>query len=114
MRRYAIRATWRYRMLGGVSLNALGQGLMEISVMVARSYVTSSGRGERAETREIKLPPFKLTPENWKGYSAGARGQNERFRCRFTNGKTTNAWFGLKYVNLFTRPIFSGRTSGGG
>jgi hypothetical protein len=100
-------------MLGGVSLNALGQGLMKVSVMIGRSYVTSSDRGP-VETQEIKLAPFKLTPENWKGYSAGGRGQNERFRCRVTNGKVTNAWFGLKYVNLFTRPIFSGRTSGGG
>lgn len=102
-------------MLGGVSLNALGQGLMNVSVMVARSFVTSAGGGEQGPmaTREIKLPPFRLTPENWKGYSGGARGQNERFRCRFTNGKTPNAWFGLKYVNLFTRPIFSGRTAGG-
>ena len=103
-------------MLGGVSLNALGQGLMEVSVMVARSYVTSSGGGQQGPiaSREIKLTPFHLTPETWKGYSAGGRGQNERFRCRLTNGKAPNAWFGLKYVNLFTRPIFSGRTSGGG
>jgi hypothetical protein len=102
-------------MLGGVSANALGQGLMHVSVMAARSFVTSAGGSEQGPTatREIKLQPFRLTPENWKGYSAGARGQNERFRCRFTNGKTPAAWFGLKYVNLFSRPLFSGRTSGG-
>ncbi len=100
-------------MLGGVNINALGQGLMQVSVMVGRSYVTSSPQGP-AEMREIKLPPFPLTPEKWRGYSGGGRGQNERFRCRFTNGKAANAWFGLKYVNLFTRPVFSGRTSGGG
>ncbi|HEV2274438.1 MAG TPA: hypothetical protein VGR96_09745, partial [Acidobacteriaceae bacterium] len=99
-------------MLGGMSINALGSGLMNVSVMVARSYVTSSQQGP-VETREIKLPPFKLTPENWKGYSGGARGQNERFRGRFTNGKVPDAWFALKYCNLFTRPIFSGRTAGG-
>ena len=102
-------------MLGGVSANAQGQGLMHVSVMAARSFVTSSGGGEQGPvaTREIKLQPFRLSPENWKGYSGGARGQNERFRCRFTNGKTPDAWFGLKYVNLFSRPLFSGRTSGG-
>jgi hypothetical protein len=102
-------------MLGGISANALGVGLMDVSVMVARSFVTSSGQPGSApyETREIKLQPFRLTPENWKGYSGGGRGQNERFRARFTNGKRPDNWFALKYVNLFSRPIFSGRTAGG-
>ena len=100
-------------MLGGVSLNAAGQGLMQVSVMVGSSFVTSSPQGP-VTTQEIKLAPFVLTPENRKGYSGGGRGQNERFRGRFTNGKVPDAWFGLKYVNLFTRPIFSGRTGGGG
>jgi hypothetical protein len=102
-------------MLGGLSINALGNGRMNVSVMVARSFVTSPGVGGQRpmETREIKLAPFLLTPENWKGYSGGARGQNERFRGRFTNGKVPDAWFALKYINLFTRPLFSGRTAGG-
>ena len=102
-------------MLGGLSANATGSGRMNVSVMVARSYVDSSGQpgGVPAPTQEIKLPPFLLSPENWKGYSGGARGQNERFRSRFTNGKMAGSWFALKYINLFTRPLFSGRTSGG-
>jgi hypothetical protein len=96
-------------MLGGVSINALGEGSMSVSVMVARGYKDSP----QPSGREILLPPFPLTPENWKGYSGGARGQNERFRLRFTNGTAPNAWFALKYCNLFTRPLFSGRTSSG-
>jgi hypothetical protein len=96
-------------MLGGVSINALGEGSMSVSVMVARGYKDSP----QPSGREIMLPPFALTPENWKGYSGGARGQNERFRLRFTNGTAANAWFALKYCNLFTRPLFSGRTSSG-
>jgi hypothetical protein len=96
-------------MLGGVSINALGEGSMSVSVMVARGYKDSP----QPSGREIMLPPFPLTPENWKGYSGGARGQNERFRLRFTNGTAPNAWFALKYCNLFTRPLFSGRTSSG-
>jgi len=89
-------------MLGGVSINALGEGSMTVSVMVARG------------NHEIKLAPFPLNPENWKGYSGGARGQNERFRMRFTNGSVSNAWFALKYCSLFTRPLFSGRTGSNG
>ena len=63
---------------------------------------------------EIKLAPFPLTPENWRGYDGGARGQNERFRMRFTNGAVANAWFALKYCSLFTRPLFTGRSSSNG
>jgi hypothetical protein len=95
-------------MLGGVSVNALGEGSMTVSVMVARDFVESPGR-----SHEIKLPNFPLTTENWRGYDAGARGQNERFRMRFTNGTQPNAWFALKYCSLFTRPLFTGRTGNG-
>ena len=99
-------------MLGGVSINALGQGSMTVSVMVARN--TSQSEPQGPLTAEIKLLPFALTPENWKGYDGGARGQNERFRMRFTNGATANAWFALKYCSLFLRPLFSGRGGSGG
>ena len=94
-------------MLGGVTVNALGQGAMTVSVMVARSYVDSQ---QTTLPGEIKLAPFPLTPENWKGYDGGARGQSERFRMRFTNGSVANSWFALKYCSLFTRPLFTGRT----
>jgi hypothetical protein len=96
-------------MLGGVSINALGEGAMTVSVMVARSSTDSP----QPANGEVKLTPFPLTPENWKGYDGGARGQNERFRMRFTNGSMANAWFALKYCSLFTRPLFTGRTSNG-
>jgi hypothetical protein len=100
-------------MLGGVTINALGQGSMSVSVMVARSFVDSPQASNLSGTTEIKLAPFPLTPENWRGYDGGARGQNERFRMRFTNGSMANSWFALKYCSLFTRPLFTGRTSNG-
>ncbi len=103
-------------MLGGVTINALGQGSMSVSVMVARSYTDSqqaSAGSNPTGTTEIKLAPFPLTPENWRGYDGGAQGQNERFRMRFTNGSAANSWFALKYCSLFTRPLFTGRTSNG-
>jgi len=100
-------------MLGGVSINALGQGSMSVSVMVARTYAGSEQTPAGNGTSEIKLAPFALTPENWKGYDGGARGQNERFRMRFTNGTMANAWFALKYCSLFTRPLYTGRSGNG-
>jgi hypothetical protein len=96
-------------MLGGVSINALGEGSMTVSVMVARNSTDSP----QPANSEVKLAPFPLTPQNWKGYDGGARGQNERFRMRFTNESMANSWFALKYCSLFTRPLFTGRNSNG-
>ncbi len=87
---------------------------MTVSVMVARTYEDSQQTPAGNGTNEIKLAPFPLTPENWRGYDGGARGQNERFRMRFTNGVIADAWFALKYCSLFTRPIFTGRSSSNG
>ena len=100
-------------MLGGVSINALGRGFDDCigdggkNVRGLAAVPASNG------TNEIKLAPFPLTPENWRGYDGGARGQNERFRMRFTNGAIANAWFALKYCSLFTRPLFTGRSGDG-
>jgi len=98
-------------MLGGASVNALGEGSMTVSVMVARTFSTSEQSFNG--TDEIPLSSFPLTPENWRGYDGGGRGQNERFRLRFTNGLAANAWFALKYCVLYTRPLFTGRTGNG-
>ncbi len=110
------RAMMAVSMLGGVSINALGEGALKVSVMVATHAADSQQQqpeSSAAPVNEIKLPPFPLTPENWRGYDAGARGQNELFRMRFTNGAQPDAWFVLKYCSLFTRPLFTGRTGNG-
>jgi hypothetical protein len=102
------------QMLGGVEINAIGQGLLDVSVMVMRTMKTSPGQameGPPMETNEIKLPSFALTPQNFQAYSAGARGQNERFRLRFTNGKRPDHWASVKSAALYTRQIFSARTN---
>lgn len=101
------------QMLGGAEVNAIGQGLLDVSVMVMRTFKTSAGgamEGPQQQTNEIKLPSFALTPENYQAYSAGARGQNERFRLRFSNGKRPDHWCDIKSAALYTRPLFSART----
>lgn len=98
--------------LRGVTANALGVGMLRVSAMVGRIFKTSQNNQDR-QTREIPLAAFPLTPENYRGLSAGARGRNERFRLRFTNGKAKDAWFDLKWACLYTRPLTSARTGAG-
>jgi hypothetical protein len=101
------------QMLGGVEINAIGEGLLDVSVMVMRTLKTSAGQGMEGpeqQTNEIKLPPFRVTPEAFEAYSAGARGQNERFRLRFTNGKRPDHWASVKSAAIYTRQLFSART----
>ena len=97
-------------MLGGVAVNALGAGAMTVSVMVGRSFVVSPDGGE---SNEITLPNMPLDPEKSTAYGAGARGQNEKMRLRFTNAKVADSWFSLKAASLFTRPLFSARSGSG-
>lgn len=101
------------QMLGGVEINAIGEGLLDVSVMVMRTLKTSPGQGmegPQMQTNEIKLPSFRVTPEAFEAYSAGARGQNERFRLRFSNGKRPDNWASVKSAALYTRQLFSART----
>jgi hypothetical protein len=103
-------------MLGGASVSAVGSGALSVSVLVARSGVTSPGVGNQGPmaVREIPLPDFVLTPEQWNAYDAGARGPvDEWFRLRFTNRKKADAWASVKYAALWSRPLFSGRSGSG-
>lgn len=103
-------------MLGGAQVNATGAGAMTVSVMVGTAFITSTA-GPNAvpiESQEIKLADCLLTPDSWKDYDAGGRGQNEKMRLRFTNGAKADCYFGIKQATLFTRPLYSGRSGGGG
>jgi hypothetical protein len=103
-------------MLGGVSTNATGAGSLKVSVIVGGTFLTSPGQGREGpwqQTNEIKLPDMPLTPEQWRAYDAGARGQDEWFSIEFSNGGIPDSYFGIKGAELFTRPLFSGRTGGG-
>ena len=65
-------------MLGGVTINALGEGSM--------SCIRDGGEKLRRlaaarRNSEVKLAPFPLTPQNWKGYYGGARGRTSASAC---------------------------------
>jgi hypothetical protein len=101
------------QMLGGAQINVTGNGQMDVSVMVARTMKVSAGQameGPQQQTNEIRLIPCVLNPEKFDDYSAGARGTNERFRLRFTNGKRPDHHFSVKTAALYTRMLFDART----
>ncbi len=101
------------QMLGGAVINAAGKGQMDVSVMVGRTLKVSAGQGRfgpEQQTNEIRLSPCGLTPDKFADYAAAARGQNERFRLRFTNGKRPDHYFSVKSASLYTRPLFGARS----
>ena len=93
----------RVNQLGGISVNATGFGDLNVSVVYGRkSAIAPDGR--------IDLKPLKLADTQDKAPpGVGARGQNERFRLRFSNGKQPNFWFDLKYAILYARPVATSR-----
>ncbi len=93
----------RVNQLGGVGVNATGSGDLNISVVYGRKNASSpDGR--------IDLKPLNLNNTQDKAPpSIGARGQNERFRLRLSNGKAPNSWFDVKYAVLYARPVASSR-----
>jgi len=93
----------RVNQLGGLSVNATGYGDLYVSVVSGRRSAT-------APDGHIDLKPLRLADTQDKAPpGVGARGQNERFRLRFTNGKQPNYWFDLKYAVLYARPVATSR-----
>jgi hypothetical protein len=93
----------RVNQLGGVGVNATGFGDLNISIVYGRKNAT-------APDGHIDLKPLRLSDTQDKAPpSVGARGQNERFRLRLTNGKVANSWFDVKYAVLYARPVASSR-----
>jgi hypothetical protein len=93
----------RVNQLGGVGVNATGFGDLNISIVYGRKNAT-------APDGRIDLKPLRLSDTQDKAPpSVGARGQNERFRLRLTNGKVANSWFDVKYAVLYARPVASSR-----
>jgi len=93
----------RVNQLGGISVNAVGNGDLLVSIILGRQIATD-------KSNKIDLAPIKLDESQVKPpKSVGGRGQNERMRPRFSNGKQPGAWFDLKYAVLYARPIAASR-----
>lgn len=91
----------RPQQLGGLSVNAIGNGDLYPSVIIGEGK-DPSGKNE------IKLLSMPLDLVKFpKGI--GARGTGERLRLRFTNGKQKDFWFDLKFVDFRTRVVAQSR-----
>ncbi|HEY6349685.1 MAG TPA: hypothetical protein VI636_09770 [Candidatus Angelobacter sp.] len=89
----------RVNQLGGISVNAVGNGDLQVSIILGRQIATD--RSNKIDLAPIKLDDSQAKPPK----SVGGRGQNERMRPRFSNGKQPGAWFDLKYAVLYARPV---------
>jgi hypothetical protein len=89
----------RVNQLGGISVNAVGNGDLLVSIILGRQVAPD-------KSNKIDLAPIHLDDSATKPpKSVGGRGQNERMRPRFSNGKQPGAWFDIKYAVLYARPI---------
>lgn len=92
--------------VGGVQANINGNGQAFFTLLGGRAVAGTNS------LLEIDLPFAAQLPTD-KGYACGARGLNERWRLRITNGKTADNWFTLKWAAIYAAPVFSARTSSG-
>lgn len=93
----------RVNQLGGMSVNAVGNGDLLVSIILGRQLAPD-------KSNKIDLTPIRLDDSATRPpKSVGGRGQNERMRPRFSNGKQPGAWFDIKYAVLYARPIAASR-----
>lgn len=91
--------------LGGVQANVGGQGEGPMEVLALRGKDPEDG-GPNTGGLVIAMK------KKWQAgvpYSCGARGQNERFRLRISNGGVADVGFDLKWAAIYTQPISSAR-----
>jgi hypothetical protein len=93
----------RVNQLGGISVNAVGNGDLLVAIILGRQIAPD-------KSNKIDLAPIRLDDSATKPpKSVGGRGQNERMRPRFSNGRQPGAWFDIKYAVLYARPIAAAR-----
>jgi hypothetical protein len=101
--------------LGGVQANIDGDGDILIEVLAMRASDPKEGGvippPGRPQASLGAVIPMKTKCKAGIPYSCGARGQNERFRLRVSNGKQKDVWFDLKWAAIYAQPIASARPS---
>lgn len=91
--------------LGGVQINADGQGVCRAEVLAMRAKDLSEG--VNADNRQVI--PLKKPLIAGQPYACGARGNYEKYRLRVTNGNQKDVWFDLKWAAIYARAIAAAR-----
>lgn len=90
--------------------NMRGAGTIFPSFLAARDMVFDQGESGPIRSKEIPCKPVDLNLEQGIGITRKVvKKYNERWRMRFTNGKQPGAWASLKYLAIYTIPMFAGR-----
>jgi hypothetical protein len=94
----------------GFTLNARGNGTLYPYFLAGRTVVTGQNTLGPIHGTIIPCRPIDLDIMENEGMSRMVPSKiSERWRMRFTNGKVPGAWFNLKWLAMYTIPMFSAR-----
>ena len=94
----------------GFTLNARGNGTLYPYFIGGREMIT--GQNQQGPLKGLIIPcrPIALDVNENEGLSRMVPSKiSERWRMRFTNGKQANSWFSLKWLAMYTIPMYSAR-----
>jgi hypothetical protein len=104
------QATMALSKIEGFTLNARGNGTLFPYFLAGRTMVTGQNDLGPIRSNIIACRPIQLDIMENEGLSRMVPSKvNERWRMRFTNGKIADAWFSLKYLAMYSIPMYSGR-----
>ena len=98
--------------LQGINLNARGNGQLFVDFIAGAHRITDWQPGEQPPKWLVRLRPLLLETVPTKGLTRMAPSRlNERWRPCFSNGAIPDAWFSIKYAQVFVSPMFAARTT---
>ena len=105
------QATMALCKIEGFTLNARGNGTLYPYFIAARAMVVGrDADGGAISGNIIPCRPIDLDIMEMKGLSRMVPSKvNEKWRMRFTNGKVADAWFNLKWLSMYSIPMYSAR-----
>jgi hypothetical protein len=96
----------------GFTLNARGNGTLYPYFLAGRTMVTDQNQLGPVHGTIIPCRPIQLDVMENEGLSRMVPSKiNERWRMRFTNGKVADAWFALKWLAIYSIPMYQARDS---
>lgn len=94
----------------GFTLNARGNGTLYPYMLAGRTVLTSENQLGPLHGTIIPCRPIDLDVMENEGLSRMVPSKiNERWRMRFTNAKVADAWFALKWLAIYTIPMYQAR-----